>query len=73
MERPPARNARRLAPPRDKARRRQYYALMGRAKKASSLAQRLYLLGRARALMEWVEVDGPIAGAPRRQLGKFPT
>lgn len=49
------RNGRKLVPPRDKAKARRYYGLMGKAKQASSLAQRLYLLQRARALMEWVE------------------
>jgi hypothetical protein len=51
------RNPRRLVPPHEKALRRRYYGLMGRAKKAASLAQRLYLLNRARALMVWVEAE----------------
>lgn len=61
---PPARNPRKLVPPRDKARRRQFYALVGRAKKATSQAQKLYLLGRARALMVWTEVDRPALALP---------
>lgn len=59
---PPARNPRKLVPPREKALRRKYFALMGRARKATSQAQKLYLLGRARALMVRVEVECSAGG-----------
>lgn len=52
------RNPRRRVPPRDPARRRRYYGLLGRARAASSLAQRRALVARAEALMVWVEADG---------------
>lgn len=70
---PPARNARRLVPPREKAQRRLYYALMGRVKKATSQAQKLYLLDRARSLMVWTEVDQPAGGVvPPPSVGNRP-
>lgn len=56
------RNPRRRVPPRDKTARRRYYALMGAARRASTLAQHLHLLQLARGLMVWVEVDPAEAG-----------
>jgi hypothetical protein len=47
-------------PPRDPAKRRRYYGLLGRAAKAQSLAQKAKLLTLARGLME--RADGkPLA------------
>jgi hypothetical protein len=57
---------RKLVPPRDPAKRRRYYGLMGKAKTAPP-HQRAHLLQLARGLMTWADTEEVREATPPRQ------